>query len=223
MAPVAMAAVTTLEQRTFLELAPLHIEVRARSESDGILASIAWRRCSQAEEVDDQSDDAKSTCPSCDAGNSEVTTCCGSWDEDTESVGSLESQDLPRGVLSASESGPTTVLLRPARALTRSTLLALLDERGFGGRYDFVHVPSSYALVNLCSSLDAQDLLDAGLAPAEFATFQGLAALVQRYRNSDVMHHTVPDELKPAVFSGGSVVVFPRPTRRIRKPNLSRS
>merc|ERR1711959_365651 len=45
---------------------------------------------------------------------------------------------------------------------------------------------------------------------------QGLEAHVERYRNSPVMHQSVPDEYKPAVFVNGIRSTFPSPTKRIR-------
>merc|ERR1711862_775811 len=40
---------------------------------------------------------------------------------------------------------------------------------------------------------------------------QGLAAHVERYRNSPVMHEAVPDEFKPAMFANGKRIGFPSP------------
>ena len=55
------------------------------------------------------------------------------------------------------------------------------------------------------------------------SAFQGLLEHVERYRNSPVMHMTIPDEHKPALFSEGVRVPFPEPTQlvsvpRVRKP-----
>merc|ERR1712080_58537 len=40
---------------------------------------------------------------------------------------------------------------------------------------------------------------------------QGLAANIERYRNSPVMHQDVPDHFKPLLFKCGQPVRFPRP------------
>merc|ERR1719247_1750500 len=137
----------------------------------------------------------------------------------------------------------TTVMLRnlPNR-YTREMLRQMLDAEGFAGRYTFVYLPIDfkthsglgYAFVDLVSSDDAlrlrttfevfqrwliqsEKVCSVGWsAPAQ----QGLSAHVDRYRNSPVMHFSVSDEWKPAVFVNGQRVPFPPPTRRLRAPNL---
>jgi len=47
---------------------------------------------------------------------------------------------------------------------------------------------------------------------------QGLSALIERYRNSPVMHESLPDECKPMVFVNGARVSFPPPTRHVKWP-----
>merc|ERR1712048_733509 len=47
---------------------------------------------------------------------------------------------------------------------------------------------------------------------------QGLAAHVNRFRNSPVMHGDVPDECKPVVFESGVQLPFPAPTKKLRPP-----
>jgi hypothetical protein len=44
---------------------------------------------------------------------------------------------------------------------------------------------------------------------------QGLAANIERYRNSAVMHPDVPQQFKPLIFEHGCPVCFPAPTRHI--------
>jgi len=137
----------------------------------------------------------------------------------------------------------TTVMLRnlPNR-YTRDMLLQMLDSEGFAGRYTFVYLPIDfkthsglgYAFVDLVAPEDALRLRErfegfsrwaiqsdkvcsvGWSAPAQ----QGLHAHVDRYRNSPVMHFSVSDEWKPAVFSNGQRVPFPPSTRRLRAPNL---
>lgn len=50
---------------------------------------------------------------------------------------------------------------------------------------------------------------------------QGRDAHVDRYRNSPVMHESMPDEAKPMLFKLGERVLFPEPTKRIRAPKLN--
>jgi len=47
---------------------------------------------------------------------------------------------------------------------------------------------------------------------------QGFCANVEKYRNSSVMHHSVPEEYKPVVFCHGQRVPFPEPTKVLSLP-----
>ncbi|CAE7386822.1 TE1 [Symbiodinium natans] len=136
----------------------------------------------------------------------------------------------------------TTVMLRNVpNNYTREMFLTLLDDHGFAGRYDFVYLPCDfkrqanlgYAFVNL---------VDASAVDAAWATFegfeawalpsqkvcqvkwsgphQGLEAHVERYKNSPVMHKCVPDEYKPVIFADGVRRSFPRPTKKVKAPNM---
>mmetsp|Transcript_40941 Transcript_40941/g.124038 ORF Transcript_40941/g.124038 Transcript_40941/m.124038 type:complete len:106 (+) Transcript_40941:336-653(+) len=49
---------------------------------------------------------------------------------------------------------------------------------------------------------------------------QGMDALVERYRNSPVMHPSVAPAHRPAVFAEGKRVAFPAPTRAVRAPRV---
>merc|ERR1719350_2632681 len=49
---------------------------------------------------------------------------------------------------------------------------------------------------------------------------QGLAALVERYRNSPVMHESVPETCKPILLCNGRITQFPSPTQRIKPPRV---
>jgi len=133
----------------------------------------------------------------------------------------------------------TTVMVRNIpNDYTREMLLDLLDQ-GYEGRYNFVYLPIDskklsnlgYAFVNLVSHSFAQKFCDdlTGFndwkvqSPKELALCwhrneQGYAALVRRYRNHSVMHHSVDDREKPVVFDKGKRVPFPCPTRQITPP-----
>jgi len=138
----------------------------------------------------------------------------------------------------------TTVIVRnlPNRC-TRSSFLNLVDSRGFKGTYDFVYVPIDFR-TKACvgySFMNFVSVAAAELFRAEFSGFAGwfcqsqkvcdvlftdvndtLASHIARYRNSGVMHHSVPDEFKPATFKGGDRIAFPPPTRFLRKPQILR-
>jgi len=137
---------------------------------------------------------------------------------------------------------PTTVMLRniPNR-YTSGSLLALLNEHGFQACYDFVYLPMDfqngvnlgYAFVNLLRHADALRFKDifqgfqdwrfdsAKVSEVSWAhPHQGLGEHVERYRNSPVMHPSMPDEYKPMIFENGCRVTFPPPTRVIKAPKL---
>mmetsp|Transcript_111891 Transcript_111891/g.229102 ORF Transcript_111891/g.229102 Transcript_111891/m.229102 type:complete len:116 (-) Transcript_111891:76-423(-) len=52
---------------------------------------------------------------------------------------------------------------------------------------------------------------------------QGLADHIARYQNSPVMHKSVQDEYKPAIFKNGKRIAFPLPTKTLRAPRVRRS
>jgi len=136
----------------------------------------------------------------------------------------------------------TTVMLRniPNR-YTSGSLLALLDEHNFQTLYDFVYLPMDfqngvnlgYAFVNLVCHEDALRFKESfqGFCGWQFDSakvsevswahpHQGLTEHVERYRNSPVMHPSMPDEYKPMIFSCGMRVTFPPPTKVIKAPKL---
>merc|ERR1719410_1359358 len=116
----------------------------------------------------------------------------------------------------------TTVMMRNLPAgLTRAALLELLEGEGFEGSFDFVYLPMDfaskvclgYAFVNFISASDAErcwqvfeGFTDWGMGSEKACTvtwgdpYQGLDAHVERYQNSPVMHHSVPDEWKPIIL-----------------------
>ena len=47
---------------------------------------------------------------------------------------------------------------------------------------------------------------------------QGKEVLIARYRNSPVMHSSVPPAHRPTLFHFGQPVAFPAPTRHIEAP-----
>merc|ERR1712217_475092 len=110
-----------------------------------------------------------------------------------------------------------------------------------GGLYDFIYLPTNfrtwtsfgYAFVNFRSQDDAQFSLTffqgftawgcptGKLCEASWSDMhQGLFSHIQRYRNSPVMHETVPDSYKPAVYMGGVRVAFPPPTKILKVPRI---
>lgn len=138
--------------------------------------------------------------------------------------------------------GRTTVMLRNLpNNYTRRMLLQLLDEEDFEGQYNFLYLPIDfgtaaclgYAFVNCISEVQAQRLIRSfqGFSAWRVRTrklgraswsdpHQGLQANVERYRNSPVMHESVPQDFKPIVFKDGVPVPFPKPTKKVRAPRV---
>lgn len=136
----------------------------------------------------------------------------------------------------------TTVMMRNLpNGYTRARLRQLLDGEGFSGLYNFLYLPIDFAtcaglgfaFVNFTSSQQA------ARCRSHFAGFkkwgipsgkicnvawsssdqQGLKANIERYRNSSVMHGSVPEDCKPMLLTGGEPMPFPRNTKRLWPPN----
>lgn len=140
---------------------------------------------------------------------------------------------LPAPGVEAVLDGRTTVMLRGLPDnFTREMLLETMNSMGFYGLYDFVYLPIAFAsgtslgygIVNLVSPADIPTFWERFAGLQDWAVLwspqQGLAELVERYRNSPVMHPTVPDECKPALFHGGVRVAFAAPTEKVKPPRL---
>lgn len=136
----------------------------------------------------------------------------------------------------------TTVMLRNLpNNYTCDMLLELVDAMGFSGRYDLVYLPVDfstgaglgYAFVNLVCPQDVPNFWEgfAGfcdwVVPSDKVCsvtwshpHQGLQSHLERYRNSPVMHASVPDGWKPALFENGMRVPFPTPTKKLKAPRI---
>lgn len=134
----------------------------------------------------------------------------------------------------------TTLMLRNLPAdYTRDDLLALLTVHGFARSFDFLYLPIDftthgalgYAFVNLVTQADAERLsqsldgFSSWTVPSSKVCrvswsqpLQGFEAHVARYRNSPLMHESVPDGYRPMLFCSGERVPFPAPTKRIKPP-----
>jgi hypothetical protein len=134
----------------------------------------------------------------------------------------------------------STVILRNIpNNFTREAFLGVLDRNGFSGMYDFLYLPIDfnsnanlgYAFINLVSA-EATDafwnFFDGYTwdCPSEkvcnvvwCGTHQGREAHVNRYRNSPMMHPSVPESARPMLFLNGKQVPFPAPTKTIRPPH----
>jgi hypothetical protein len=137
--------------------------------------------------------------------------------------------------------GKSTLLLRNLpSSFDQAELLHFLNRVGMMGIYDFAYLPMDfatgsnlgYAFVNLLSAdlaLEFKAALEGFnawpdkachkvLSVCWSAPYQGLDNLIAHFRNSRVMHGSVPDQYKPVLLKDGCVVPFPRPTKRLRAP-----
>lgn len=138
----------------------------------------------------------------------------------------------------------TTVMFRNLpKSYTRTPFLEVIDAEGFAGTYEFVYLPtdfescgnSGYAFISFNTHDEAtrakkhfhgfsQWSPAPSCKPCDVAwsgPVQGLEAHVKKYQNSPVMHDSVPDEYRPAIFINGVRARFPKPTRRIRLPRAT--
>ncbi|CAJ1327828.1 unnamed protein product [Effrenium voratum] len=165
-----------------------------------------------------------------DAGaSSESTALCSQGPQDELEM----ERDEPR---------PTTVMMRNIPSeFTGRMLLTLLNIKGFKGLYDLVYLPMDYhnkvgfgyAFINFVEADQAQHFRAAfeGFRDWQVESdkvcevcwsnvLQGVAAHVERYRNSPVMHPSVPATFKPMLFKNGEQIAFPAPTKTVRPPRL---
>lgn len=138
----------------------------------------------------------------------------------------------------------TTLMLRNIpNSYSRQLVVDLLNKHGLELNYNLVYFPIDfntrsgfgYAFVNfvdqhsaeLCMAklngfrgwhVPSDKVLDATWSQAH----QGFESHVERYRNSPVMHESVDDELKPAIYMNGKRIAFPPPTKKLRAPRQRR-
>jgi len=134
----------------------------------------------------------------------------------------------------ASQAESTTVFFREfAQDVVREELVNHLNDTGFEGKYDFAYMPFDfkrsvslgYAVVNFRTAGDARIALHffncaqfrgRSLCVEWSESIQGLNSLIQRYRNSSVMHPMVSEAHKPTLFGPkGERVAFPSPTTNV--------
>lgn len=143
------------------------------------------------------------------------------------------------------ESEWVTVMLRNLpNDYSRDDVVDLLTGQGFFSRFDFVYLPIDfknsvglgYAFINMVSHQDALQVFErlSGFKEWKVASQkvcevawgnpeqQGLEFHVTRYRNSPVMHPSVPEEFKPLLFSNGQKIPFPEPTKAPRRPRMKK-
>lgn len=138
----------------------------------------------------------------------------------------------------------TTVMLRNLPPeYKRDMVVELLNREGFERLFDFVYMPMNlrtmasfgYVFVNFTSPIVADQCRSVFQGLTRWAIEsdkvcdvlwsdeqQGLSSNIERYRNSPVMHESVPEECKPIVLANGQRAPFPAPTKRLREPRIRR-
>jgi len=193
----------------------------------------------QGERRRSASNQSSDTCASNSGGSS--STPGSSFISDPSGASSAAKSET--GQPQPAEATQTTVMMRNIpNDYTRDMLVQLLDKHGFAKQYDLVYLPIDfssqagfgYSFVNLVSAdvaerfrvhfqgfrgweLPSDKVCDVLWSAAR----QGLQANVERFKNSPVMHESVPDKFKPALFVDGVRVPFPPPTRKPRAPEIS--
>mmetsp|Transcript_29449 Transcript_29449/g.51650 ORF Transcript_29449/g.51650 Transcript_29449/m.51650 type:complete len:429 (-) Transcript_29449:95-1381(-) len=175
---------------------------------------------------------------------SDVSTTFGSSPSDSSfSDNGVEVDDKKNGDPKPAEQSTTIMMRNIPNNYTREMLLDLLKDHGFDKSYDLIYLPIDfqtevgigYAFINLVSEDEVEKFREHfhGFTDWKVASqkvcevswsnpLQGIQSHIDRYRNSPVMHESVPDEYKPMLFKDGKRIPFPAPTKRIRAPRLRR-
>lgn len=122
----------------------------------------------------------------------------------------------------------TTLIFRKLpKDVTRASLLEMLDAAGSKGLYDFVYLPMDFKKGKVCGYAIVNFVANAWAEQARFHfegegvdldwsdSHQGLDDLIQRYRDSPIMHTSMPETSKPIIFRNGAVAAFPCPTKMV--------
>mmetsp|Transcript_53085 Transcript_53085/g.98194 ORF Transcript_53085/g.98194 Transcript_53085/m.98194 type:complete len:371 (+) Transcript_53085:165-1277(+) len=153
-----------------------------------------------------------------------------------------ESPAMSAGAVAFDTQNRTTVMLRNIpEGYNREMLMALLDAEGFRGKYDFLYLPFDFssfvclnhAFINFVTPADAEKVKAQLSGRKQWSVTsdnicsvdwndkqQGLGSLIERYRNSPVMHESVPEECKPVLLQDGKRIPFPGPTQKIKAPKI---
>lgn len=165
-------------------------------------------------------------------GTASLFSSLSSFDEEAQKGAGALAHTLPHE--------RTTVMMRNIpNNCTREQLITLIEENGFQSCFDLVYLPIDlknkvglgYAFLNFRSNEDANafilsfqgfknwNMKSEKICEVTWSdAMQGLSEHVERYRDSPVMHDSVPEEFKPVLFKDGQRVKFPPPTRKLRAP-----
>lgn len=164
-----------------------------------------------------------------------ASTCSGTGTED-----SSEANQLENDAAHADQERTSVVMRNIPKVYTRGDLLEFINQQGFDGSYDLVYLPvdfqtelnHGYAFINLTTTENFERFLqhftnfsnrmNSSDSVCEVScledTAQGIDGMIERYRNSPMMHESVEDRFKPALFENGLRIPFPEPTKKIRAP-----
>merc|ERR1711953_948498 len=134
----------------------------------------------------------------------------------------------------------TTAMMRNIPSMyTRENLSELLNQQGFCASYDLMYLPADlqtelnhgYAFINFTSVdhferfrehfTNFSDWIVPSDRVCEVSwsdAAQGIDDNIKRYRDSPLMHESVEDRFKPALFEHGQRIPFPEPTKKIKAP-----
>jgi hypothetical protein len=132
----------------------------------------------------------------------------------------------------------TTIMLKNIpKHVHRGMILEMLEKLSLNGHFDFVYLPCDfksglnlgYGFVNFITHELAERAFELCEGYSEWEgcescevtwrnKHQGLESNIENIRNTTVMHHLVPDELKPLLFKDGAMADFPAPTKPIPMP-----
>jgi hypothetical protein len=154
-------------------------------------------------------------------------------------AGTSRTHRMKKAKSSGKPTQQTSVMLRNIPLdLTRDMFQEMLDREGFMGTYDLIYLPRDfktganlgYAFVNLLAHAEGVRMQNhftgfcrwscrsGKKCEVAWSSQQGLAEYVDRYRNNPIMHKSVPEHFKPALFQHGLQVEFPAPTRALKPP-----
>mmetsp|Transcript_69463 Transcript_69463/g.175107 ORF Transcript_69463/g.175107 Transcript_69463/m.175107 type:complete len:212 (+) Transcript_69463:1-636(+) len=147
---------------------------------------------------------------------------------------------LTSGLPDSTVGGELTIVLQALpKAYTRDMVEDMLVNNGFLGHFNFLYLPCDfvtgssfgYAFVNMVTAQKATECFlrfngfnswvvhSDRVCEVVLATTQGVCENIERYRNSPVMHHHVPESLKPVILNdNGLHLVFPPPTKKVKAP-----
>merc|ERR1740138_142676 len=153
---------------------------------------------------------------------------------------SVSSNVFDRAAKLRDDGPPTTVMFKNLpEDYTREQVLELLNSAGFQSCYDIVSLPIDlkseaplgYAFINFATHEQAEQVKERFHGFKDWPepsdkvcealwsdNLQGYDAHIDRYRNSPVMHESVADKFKPALYKNGVRVPFPKPTKTISAP-----